>query len=149
DFALGLVAVQGAASGFDGMADDLTQCSQAGLLVGSQGTAELAQFVNHKMTISEGAIAGGTTSLEQIGEELVAAPRPGPILELKAETVQLFVEEPLRVGIAGDEPALFGGDEERGLLVGIEDAAAGGAAGEPGQVLGLEQQEALAAHVLE
>ena len=66
------------------------------------------------LAVAERRVAGHLAALAQVGQELVAAPVPGPFLELEAQAVDLLVEEPLRVDVAAQQPAALGAEVEAG-----------------------------------
>src|SRR5262249_1700298 len=89
-------------------------------------------------------IAAQLAAAGQIAHELLPTGLPGPFLELEAQAVELFVEEPLRIDIAGHQRANFGGHEQAGQLMRIEDAPRRGAAGEPAEILWFKNEQGFA-----
>src|SRR5439155_1304314 len=81
------------------------QRSIAGDFVIGQGPPhELQLRCDHHVRVDR-RIGGDIASLAQVGQELAAVVVPGPFFELEAQAVDLLVEEPLRIDIAGEKPA--------------------------------------------
>ena len=89
------------------MGDRLAERPVAGLLVTVSGRRSRRSGSATTGDAVDGPVAGDLAVLAQVGQELIAAPVPGPFLELEAQAVDFFVEEPLRIDVAGDDPALL------------------------------------------
>src|SRR5262249_22619648 len=92
NFAVGFAGVEVATGRLQGMADDQANHAQTCLLIGGKAAAQQAESVGHDVSAQQRAVASDLAVLAQVGEELIAAPVPGPFLELEAQPVQLLVE---------------------------------------------------------
>ena len=139
----------GPAAGFEGMADYLAQGAMASLLVSRELSAQVQDLVGDHLAGEQRLVAGDGAALAEVRQELTASPVPGPFLELKAQAVQLFVEKSLGIDIARKGPTAFAVEQHGRSLVVVEDAACRAAAGDPGDVVGIEQQQTLALSFLQ
>ena len=55
----------------------------------------------HALRRAERAVTGHAPILEEVLEQLLAAPVPRPLFQLKAQAVDFFLEQPLRIDVAG------------------------------------------------
>ena len=74
---------------------------------------------------------------------------PGPFLELKSQPVQLFIEEPLRIDVGCDEPALVRAVVHRRESGRVQNSSRGGAGRQPREIVGIENEQAVTADLLE
>src|SRR5258706_573944 len=84
-------------------------------LIGSQlkladASTELVDLLADKLAIGPADVASEFSSAAEIGKERLPAQAPGPFLELEAESVQVLVEQSLRVQAGGQHGANFGRD---------------------------------------
>src|SRR5262249_25725733 len=91
NLALGLTGFHRATGRLQSMADDPTQGHIAGLLIRSHRPSELTQLVGHELAIAESPIASHCPIMTNIGQQLFPSGMPGPFLELKAESIHLFI----------------------------------------------------------
>src|SRR5437899_1913088 len=99
DLALRLADRQRAARGFQGVAERLAEDAIAGDLVIGQGPPQELQLRRDDFARADRRVRGHVASLAQLGQKLSALDVPGPFLELKAEAVDLLVEDALRIDI--------------------------------------------------
>src|SRR5579859_3566249 len=129
------------AARFQSMANDMAQGLNAGLLIDRQNASVAAQGLAQQFQFFKFTIAGNTAALTESRKELPPAPMPGPFLQLKTESIEIFVKESLRVDVAGNEPALLSAKVKGWLLGGVNNAARQRAAREPSKVVRVQEKK--------
>jgi hypothetical protein len=139
-----VVRGQGPAGGFQGMANDLAQKLVTGLLELSQDPADLPQAVADELAMLQATVAGQSSALAKIGEKLAATQVPGPFVDLKTEAADFFVKQALGIRIAGQKPALEGGEKQPRPFRRINRPPSCRAARQPGEIFRLQDEQSLA-----
>lgn len=148
DLAFRFADGQRAARRFQGVGQRLSEGQLTSLLIVGQTASQASQLLTHVDDAVNGSIAGDFAVLAEIGQDLIAAPMPRPFLELEAHAIDFLVEEPLRIDVAGDDPAMFAVTVDGWLRGGFGETAKHGSAGQPGEVGGIQQQQSLATDFL-
>ena len=143
-FPFGVAFDHGPAGSFQGMADDLPQRCVTIALVFREPITQFAQGIADHLGGSPRSITGEITPLEQVLQMFIATVMPLPFFDLEPQAIDLLVKKSQGVGVAADHPAIVGLVIQTGMN-GVVHGAGGCAAGsEPGEVVGVHDQQAVA-----
>ena len=133
--------------GFDRVRDEFAECEIPFAIVRRERTQLRTQTIIGDLQTRKGPIRRDLLPHDEFAEQRRSSAGPVPFLQLEPKSVQFFIEEPLAVGVATEEPALAAvGVDARSFRV-REQSASVEPATEPRDVRRHEQDDALAIEI--